>query len=252
MFVSRKSGPAAWALVAVAIPLLLATGCSDRSGPAGGDNSAEAAGEPEQYSATVVRIVEDGTKRETTTSHEARAGERRREEWTENGQNRALIWRPDIGRAFLLDLDGRTYVEIDITAASLPESLAGAGNPRDVYRGQKPLKVDAEDSAVQAIDRYFSDAQPPTRVETLELASAVIDGHPCDVSRQRTVFRDGHTETNRRFRARDLSGLLLRIETEAEQGSARVITERRDVRTEVTADTFIVPADFKRVEKLPR
>ena len=66
------------------------------------------------------------------------------------------------------------------------------------------------------------------------------------------IFRDGHTETTRRFRARDLSGLALRVESEADQGSARVITERRDVRIEVAPDMFTVPADFKKVEKLPR
>ena len=109
-----------------------------------------------------------------------------------------------------------------------------------------------KDSTVQAIDQYFGDTQPPTRIETQALSPALIDGHPCDVYQKRAIFPDGHTETTRRFSARDLSGLLLRVEIEAEQGWARVITERRDVRLEVAPDMFIVPADFKRVEKLPR
>lgn len=61
----------------------MTNGCRDRARPGDGDSSAEAAGEPEQYSATVVRIVEDGTRRETSISREARSGEQRRGEWTE-------------------------------------------------------------------------------------------------------------------------------------------------------------------------
>lgn len=248
MLVLRKSNLASLMLIVATAPALLTSGCGNRART--GDSSPEAAGEPERYSATVIRIVEDGTTRETTISREARAGERRREEWTENGQNRAVIWRPDIGKAFLLDIDGRAYVEIDITAARLPQSRVGAGNPHDV--SQNPADLDVKDSTVQAIDQYFSETQPPTRIETQALSPVVIDGHACLVYRQRAIFPDGHAETTTRFRAGDLSGLLLRVESEAEQGSAKVITERRDVRIEVAPDTFIVPADFKRVEKLPR
>lgn len=247
----RKSGLAAWTLIAVTIPLLLTNGCRSRVQLGDGDG-VEPAGEPEQYSATVVRIVEDGTRRETSISREARSGEQRREEWTEQGQNRALIWRPDLGKSFLLDLDGRAYVEIDITDGHLPESRAGASNPHDVSSAQNPVDLDVKDSTVQAIDQYFGETQPPTRVETRVLPQVVIDGHPCAVYEQRAIFSDGHSETLKRFRARDLSGLALRVESEADQGSARVITERRDVRIEVAPDMFTVPADFKKVEKLPR
>lgn len=252
MLVRWKPGTASWVLIAVALSIVLTIGCRNRARPADGDSSAEAAGEPEQYSATVVRIFEDGARRETNVSREARAGEHRREEWTQNGQNRALIWRPDIGKAFLLDLDGRAYVEIDITGASLPEPRAGASNPHDVSSSHNRADLDVKDSTVQAIDQYFGDTQPPTRVETQALSPAVIDGHQCVVSQQRAIFPDGHTETTKRFRARDLSGLILRVESEEEESRARVITERRDVRIGVAPDAFIVPADFKRAEKLPR
>jgi len=252
MLVRWKSGPASWVLIAVAISVVLTNGCRDRARPGDGDSSAEAAGEPEQYSATVVRIVEDGTRRETSISREARSGEQRREEWTEQGQNRALIWRPDLGKSFLLDLDGRAYVEVDITYRHLPASRAGPSNPHDVSSAQNAAGPDVEDGAAQAIDQYFDDKQPPSRVETRVLPQVVIDGHPCEVYEQRAIFPDGHAETTRRFLARDLSGLALRVESEAEQGSAKVTTERRDVRVEVAPDTFIVPADFKKVEKLPR
>jgi hypothetical protein len=251
MFLRRNSGLASWVVILVAISVVLTTGCRNRVTPGDGDSNVEPAGEPEQYSAMVVRIVEDGTSRETSVSREVRSGEKRREEWTEGSQSRALIWRPDLGKSFLLDLNGRAYVEFEITSGHLPESPAGATNPHDVSSTRNAPGPDVEESTVQAIDRDFGNTQPPTRVETRVLAPAVIDGHSCGVYEQRVIFHDGHVETTRRFRARDLSGLLLRVENEAEEGSVRVIIERRDVRIDVAPDMFSVPADFKKVEKLP-
>lgn len=232
--------------------LWLIIGCREGAHPVDGDNSVPPAGEPDEYSATVVRIVEDGTARETSISREARSGEKRREEWTERGQNRALIWRPDLGKSFLLDLDQRVYVEVELTTGHSAELRAGAGNPHDASSLLHPAGSDTKDGAVQAIDHYFGDTQPPTRVETRVLPSVVIDGHTCVVYEQQAFFADAHSETTRRFHAGDLSGLSLRVESRAEQGSARVITERRDIRIDVGSDTFVVPAGFKRVEKLPR
>ena len=236
--------------IAVALSAVLILACGQRARP--DESNAEAAGEPEQYSATVVRIVEDGARSETIISREARAGDKRREEWTENGQNRALIWRADVGKAFLLDLDRRVYVEIDIGDAPSPQSRAGSANPQGVSTTHRPADLDVKDDTVQAIDRYFDDSQPPTRVETQALSPTIIEGHPCVVYQQRAIFPDGHAETTRRFHARDLSGLLLRVESEAVQRGSKVTTERRDVRVDVSPDAFIVPADFKRVEMLPR
>ena len=239
-------------LVIAPMSLLLIVGCRNRARPANGDSDVPLAGEPDQYSATVLRTAEDGTGREIDISRETRSGEKRREEWTERGQNRALIWRPDIGKSFLLDLDQRVYVEIELATGHLDQSRAGASNPNNDSNPQRPGGPDSEDVTVQAIDHYFSDEQPPTRVETRVLPSVVIDGHACVVYEQRAFFTDGHSETARSFHAPDLSGLVLRVESQAEQGSARLITERRDIRTDVAPDTFVVPADFKKVDKLPR
>lgn len=228
-------------------PLLLTLACRSGAGP-GERDGVELSGEPEEYSGTVVRIVEDGARRETSISREARSGEKRREDWTEQGRNRALIWRPDLGKSFLLDLDGRVYVEIEITGL-LSESRTGARNPQDVSSARNAVESRPENGAVQAIDRYFDERQPPTRVEERTLPQVEIGGHSCAVFEQRAIFPDGHAETTRRFRARDLSGLALRVESEA-QGEAKVTTERRDVRLEAAPNAFTVPADFKRVEKL--
>ncbi|HSE36005.1 MAG TPA: hypothetical protein VLG74_01805 [Blastocatellia bacterium] len=235
--------------IAVAASVVLTLACRQRERP--DDASAEGAGEPQQYSALVVRVVDDGKSSETIISRETRAGEYRREEWTEDGQNRALIWRPDIGKAFLLDLERKVYVEIDVGTTSSAQSAGLASNAHDASTSRSEAG-DAEESAIRTIDKYFDDTQTPTRVETRALSPALIDGHPCGVYERKAVFPDGHTETTRRFHARDLSGLLLRVETLAEQGGARVITERRDVQMDVAPDAFIVPEDFKRVEKLTR
>jgi hypothetical protein len=82
------------------------------------------------------------------------------------------------------------------------------------------------------------------------LPAVVIDGHPCRVYEQRATFLDGHTEITRRFRAEEFGGLALRIEGEAEGGTARLTTERREIRIEVAPDAFVVPADFKRIDRL--
>src|ERR1044071_481739 len=50
-----------------------------------------AAGEPDRYSAVVVRSVEDGASTVTSTSSEARFGEKRRVEWTEDGNPSPLV-----------------------------------------------------------------------------------------------------------------------------------------------------------------
>jgi hypothetical protein len=184
-------------------------------------------GEPEQYSATVVRTVDDGTNQQTSITREARSGEKQRQEWTEQGRNRALIWRPDLGKAFLIDLDERVYVEIEINHAQEPEGA---------------------DSLVEAVDRALDDGPLPANVETRVLPSETVAGYQCSVIEQRSIFPDGHTEITNTFRARDLGGLAVRIETHTDNGALRVTTERRDIVSEVSPAAFVVPSDFKKVE----
>jgi len=251
MFFRRESPFAAWILSAVVTSAALTAACGNRAELGEGGSNAEAPGEPEWYSATIVRTIEDGVKRETSISREARAGEQRREEWTTGtGQKRALIWMPNIGKAFLLDLDQHAYVEIDIPASSSTEARAGTPGTPDVPSPRTRFELGVTDETVHAIDQYFDDSEPPAGVETRAFPNEVVDGHTCSVYEQRSTFRDGHTETSRRFSARDLSGLLLRVESHNEPGVARVITERRDVRIEAAPDLFLVPTDFRRVEKL--
>ena len=238
-------------LVAITtLSLVLTNACRNPRQPGDAEADVETAGEPEQYSATVVRTIDDGTTRETNITREARSGDKRREEWTEEDQNRALIWRPDLGKGFLLDLDRRVYVELEIAARHVGESRAGVGKTGMGLSVQQSPELSAADTSVQEIDHYFDDTQSPTRVQTRMLPAVVIDGHPCRVYEQQTTFLDGHTEITRRFRADELAGLPLRIEGEGEGGTAKVTTERRDIRIEVPPELFVVPADFKRIDRL--
>lgn len=196
------------------------------------------AGEPNRYSATVIRTVDDGTKREVSTSREFRSGELRREEWTEQGRHLALIWLRDPGKAFLLDLDAKTYEEIESGSGERDNPLAS--------------HAAADSNQLEAIDRAVDDAPTPEQTETRALPAQLIDGHSCSVYERRAKFLDGHTEITRTFRARDLAGLLLRAESFSDSGTVAVITERRDVSTDVAGDLFTVPADYQKSEKAAR
>lgn len=228
--ISKTSVPSP--LVLVTLMIALTSACHSRVSQREPDSDVGPSGEPEQYSATIVRTVDDGTNQQTTVTREARSGEMWRQEWAEQGRNRALIWRPDLGKGFLLDLDEQVYVEIEITQAQEPERTA--------------------DSLVEAVDRVVDDAPSPTSVETDALPSGTVGGYQCHVSEQRASFPDGHTEMTRTFRARDLNGLAVRIETQSDNSTLRVTTERRGIVTEVAPDAFIVPSDFRKVERLSR
>lgn len=246
-----KSAIASVLLIAITtLAVSLTNACRKARHSKDSEVSVEQIGEPEQYSATVIRTIYDGTSSATSVTHEARSGEKRREEWSERDQNRAVIWRSDLGSCFLLDLDRRVYVELEITGSHGGGSDPGAGKTDIISSSRNASGLNLGDSSVQAIDRYFDDTESPARVETRMLPPVVIDSHSCRVYEQRTTFLDGHTEITRRFRADDLAGLPVRIECESEEGGIRVTTERRDVRFEVATDSFVVPSDFKRIDRL--
>src|SRR5258708_37858162 len=88
-------------LIAVAmITVLLSVGCRNRPRPGEIESEDKLKGEPDRYSATIVRTIDDGARQETTITREARSGEQRREEWTEQSHNCALVWRPYVGKSY--------------------------------------------------------------------------------------------------------------------------------------------------------
>jgi hypothetical protein len=230
-------------LAGLTLAVLIAGACHHRKQPEASNVDIGASGEPDQYSATIIRTIEDGTDHTQSLTREMRSGEKRREEWTEDGHNRGLIWRPDLGKAFLLDLDRRLYVELDLTQGTNETK-------KDNSREDDAAKADSTDALVRMVDRVIDDSPMPTEIQTRMLRTEMIDGYSCKVYERRSSFPDGHIEIVRTFRASDLAGLALKIETESEPTTTRVTTVRTDVRLDISPDAFIVPSDFKKVEKL--
>jgi hypothetical protein len=216
------------AIIAAATAIVAVFTFRNRPQPPGNVPPEATSGEPQNYSATVVRIIDDGGAREEVITRVARLGEMRREEWSEQSARRALIWRPDLGKCFLLALDKQQYVETDFA--------------RPAVANQQSEATDLE-----TIERALTDAPSPASVEVISLPDQIIDNHPCSVTESRATFSDGHVEITRTFRARDLSGLDIRVESQSTASGIKIITERRDVKTEVSGEEFNVPAGFKKV-----
>ena len=245
-------------LATVAVYVCIAIACHRQSG-AVDDPGSEPFGEPEQFSATIVCAVDDGVERELSVTRIFKSGNLRREEWIEQGESRALIWRPDLGKTHLLDIEGRCYVESDITpddALKVGSESTASQNPLPEVEpaGRSSASVSRDSIAAETVDRAFDHAPSPVRVENRRLADQTIDGHPCAVFERRENFAGNHTEVTTTFRARDLNGLAIRIETGLGGGTkgTKLITRWRDIRVDVPADVFSVPPEFRRVDKLPR
>ena len=227
----------------MAVCACLAVACHRQPDSIGGDDDTGLAGEPEQFSATVVRSLEDGAERDLSVTRVFKSGDLRREEWIEQGESRAFIWRADLGKSYLLDLDRRLYVERDNRpdAALRPESESTSSAVSDGVRAE-------------AVERAVGAASLPVRVESRPLSDRTIDGHPCAVLERREIFTGGHVEVTTCFRARDLRGLAIRVENGPVTGTngAKLITKWRDILIDVPADAFVVPSDFKKVDKLMR
>ena len=246
----RPGSSLALAVLLALFALLPAYGCRNRAEPSGVEAEAIAQSEPDEYSATIVRTVHDGSARDVSTSRIARSGEMRREEWSEQGGARALISRPDMNKVFLLDLDKKVYVELALGSAAARQAETDSSNAN-----RSPSTARDDESASQQrvdpdqLERAFSDAPLPANVTTRALPDQTIDNQPCKVFEQRASFNDGHVEITRVFYATQLHDLAIRIESQSE-GGLMVITERRDVKTNVLPGEFIVPVGFKKVEKL--
>jgi hypothetical protein len=207
--------------------LLAVAACKNSSNPKSSlDQKPEPSSEPNEYSATVVRAVEGVARQELSVTSSARLGELRREEWKNGQQQLAAIWRPDIGKVYLLDIGQKTYTENEITQS----------------QHQVPV------SDVEYFEDKIDDAPSAERIETDILPDTRIDGFTCSVYETRTYYQGGHSQVVRTFRAREL-GLAMRVEVEAPDGS-RLVTERHDVKTVVPRDIFEISSDFRRVSQL--
>jgi hypothetical protein len=196
------------------------------------------AGEPDRYSAAVVRTIEDGERREVIETRIARAGEMFREQWVESVETRALIVRPDLGKSYLLWVDRRIYTEFDASGAVRSQA--------DGARSTISAAVGPDE-----FERAFDRSPPIAEIKTRRLEDQTIDGHLCEVYEQIVRLDDGSSEVTLTHLARDLASLAIRVEsvTEHEGRRIRVITERREIRTDVSPDEFTIPAGFRKVER---
>jgi hypothetical protein len=239
-------------LAAVSICVCLALACNRT--PTTDEPGADIAGEPEQFTAIIVSSIDEGVERELSVTRVFKSGDLTRAEWTEQGEPRALIWRPDLGKSYLLDIGQRCYIETDITPRDVPEahkesdSLQNRTSEDSAVRSSASVSREAITGDV--VDRAFGDAPAPVSVDTRRLADNMIDGHPCAVTERRAIFVDDRVEVTTTFRARDLNGLAIRVEASSTNSGAKLTTSWRDIRTDVPAEVFIVPFDFRRVEKL--
>lgn len=189
---------------------------------------------PAAYSARVVRTMETEASRYVTESLVTRMNDLVREEWTELNKRKVMIWRPDLGKILLLAPDERSYSESVMSGVTTAEARSDGS-------------ALASSLDPNAIERDLP-AAAPVRVDTVVIEGTTIDGHPCDVSERRLAFGSGHVEVTRTFRARDLGGLPIRIETFSQGASElpKLTIEIRDLSTDVKSADFDVPAGYAR------
>lgn len=190
------------------------------------DQKPEPSSEPYEYSAVIVRSIAGSSTRTLSETRIARLGELRREDWTESGHRFALIWRPDIERSYLLDLENSSYTEDLIN---------------------HPSSTTPDDEA-DYFEHEIDEMPQPERVETQELPERTIDGRLCSGFETRLFYDDGRTEIQRSFRAKDL-GIAVRTEVE-QSGGLLLITERKDISTSVPKDLFEIPATFHKTTQI--
>ena len=200
--------------------------------------------EPQRYSALIVRTVTDGGDEQTTETRIARNGGLSRQEWMENGERRALIWRPDLGKSFCLSLDRALYTESQLDSGSNGEST---GSPSAQGSDNGPLTERA-----QALDQALPGPEDADSIEVEAKPDVTASGFSCRVTEQRMKFADGHVEVTKTYRAVRFGGLAVRVENEGpgQHGTVRVVTELRNITLDVVDREFDVPEHFRRVERL--
>jgi hypothetical protein len=200
------------------------TGCSSSppSAPAepSYDASAPSGGEPDSYSAVVVRTFEQSGGQTETRARVARRGDWSRQDWDEGGRHLEALVRPDLGHTFLVDVDRNVCVE---TALGPPAPDAESG-----------------DLTGEGIEVLMAGGGTGAAVTCERAGTETIDGHPCAVYRSHIEAPGGGSTESTVWEATDLGGLALRSELRGSDGS-RVVTELRDVQVPADEALFEPP-----------
>jgi hypothetical protein len=241
-------------VLSATVLIAIAAACRVHQQPAGSQAAAELAGEPEEYSARVIRTTEDGDHREVEETRVAVAGGLMRQEWRDQGQPRVLIWRPDLGKSFLLAPDQGSYVESAIypDAGEFQQPAAAGDSSKPSGGAEEAALKDRYALDPEGIERDVGANSVGSEAQTKGLPDQTFDGHPCTVWLKQSSFPDGRTEVTTTYRATDLAGLAIRIENESTSasGTIKITTERKDIQKKVSSDEFEVPAGFKKVAHL--
>jgi hypothetical protein len=237
-------------LIVVAPAMALAVACRHNAKPPALEATLAPSGEPDTYTATIVRSIEDGEHHIVTETQVARSGDMRREEWTEKDERLALITRFDSGKSFLLNLSKQTYIETDLAGNATETSKAKSANEvQHSDDAEKPRSdTGSQSSAMGFVEDRF--AEEPTSLENRVLPDEYLANQLCKVVEKRASFADGRTEVTKIFRAENLSKLAIRTENESFSSTQRVkvVTEWRELKLEAAADNFVVPANFKKLQ----
>jgi hypothetical protein len=241
---------AAPVLTTIALAICFAVSCRNPARPPALEPAIAPAGEPETYTATIVRSIEDGQHQEITETRVARSGDMRRQEWKEAGERWAFITHFDSGKSFTLNLSRQTFIEADLEGVAVEKpktrSAEEVQNSTDVEKQRSA--TGQQTSAMDFVEDSF--AEQPTSLENRALPDEYIANELCKVAETRASFTDGRTEVTRIFRAQNLSGLALKTERETSSSTQRtkVVTEWRDIKLGVSPDDFVIPANFKKVQ----
>ncbi|HEU4391092.1 MAG TPA: hypothetical protein VFV34_25055, partial [Blastocatellia bacterium] len=139
--------------------LLIITSCSKVEKRSVDNRTEETGAEPRRYSALIIRTIRDGDDEFTTETRIARDGELSRQEWTENGERRVSILRPDLGKAFTLSIERAIYTESPTDWMSANTQDGNAVSAKESHR-EGSAGIDP-----QAIDRALALPPDPDSLE---------------------------------------------------------------------------------------
>lgn len=219
------------ALVAVATACVAAAGFGVYragwfgSGPSAPTLAAPVGGEPESWSATIVRTFEVNGVTTASTTRFARSGVRTRLEWTEGNGSRMLIVRPDLSVSWLVDLSTGTYIETTLGPTGAPVSAG------DVAPLSGP-QVEAAVTAGSPADGFA--------VRRERSGDETVDGHACLVYRSRLEAIDGSASEATVWEAVDFAGLAIRSEIRSASGGL-VRTELQRLQRDPDPAEFELP-----------
>jgi len=197
--------------------------------------AAPAGGEPDAWSATVVRTFEVNGAALPSVTQFARLGDRTRTEWTEGDRRFVLVVRPDLGLSWTIDLSEGSYIETQI---------GPNGGPVET-EDSDPLTAQQVEAAVAAglpADGFVARRE--------RIGEESVDGHKCVVYRSRLEALGDATSEATVWEASDFAGLAIR--SEIRSGSGQVVrTQLQQLQRDPDPSLFELPAGVRRSGQTP-